>query len=101
MFRLLNMGLEVFSRIISPYRKKQLQERGEGSVRLADILKKLTAPETLDMLDRTTGVSFHVDLDRAKSPGFVELVKPPGDFEVRQSLGILLEVTRGMAQLKR
>jgi len=100
-FRLLNMGLDAFGQISSQFTEEQMKEFGDGLVRLADILKKMIAPTTLDMLERFADIPSHVDIDGSRPPGFAELIRALNDPEIKQSLGIMLELTRGMAYLKK
>lgn len=99
-FRLLNVGVDVVSQIGSKYTVEQLQEMGDGVVRLVDILQKLTTPEALDLLDKAADLPGNVDVKGAKSAGIFRLMFALGDPEFKQGMGILLELTRGMAQMK-
>ena len=99
-FRLLNMGLDVLRRISSQYSADELLQMGDGLVRLAGNLQKLTAPEVLDLLERAADLPVHVDIDAARPVGPFGLLGALGDPDVKQGLGIVMELTRGMAQLK-
>ena len=59
-----------------------------------------SATEALDLLDRAADLSAHVDIDAARPPGLFGLMGALGDPDVKQGMGIVLELTRGMAQLK-
>lgn len=98
-FRLLNTGLEVVRRISSRYSAEELQQMEEGLVRLADILQKLTDPAALDLLERAADLPAQVDLDAARPAGLFRLMGALGDPAFKQGMGIVLELTRGMAQL--
>ncbi len=100
LFRLLNMGLEVLSRISSRYSAEELQQMGDGLVRLADVLKKLTTPEALDLLEWAAELPAHVDIDAARPVGLFGLMGALGDPDVKQGLGVVMELTRGMAQIR-
>ncbi len=99
-FRLLNMGLDVVSQIGSRYTSEQLQQMGDGMVRLVDILQKLTTPQALDLLDRAADLPSHVDIKGAKPAGIFGLLCALGDPAFKQGMGVVLELTRGMAQIK-
>lgn len=99
-FRLLNAGLEVVGRIGSRTSPEQIQQISDGLVRLVAILQKLTTPEALDLLDRAAALPSQVDLAGAKPAGMWRLMGALGDPDVKQGMGILLELTRGLAKMK-
>ena len=99
-FRLLNLSIDILKQIGTTYSDEQLQQIGMGMVRLMGILHKLTKPEALDMLERFADVPARVDLSSAKPVGAWGLLGVLGDPEVKQGLGVLMALTRGMAALQ-
>jgi uncharacterized protein YjgD (DUF1641 family) len=99
-FRLLAAGLEVLKKIGTTYTEEDIGQIGDGLVRLIGILKKLTAPAALDLLDRAADVPLRVDVGRVRPVGMFGLLGAMGDREVQQGLGVLMELTRGLAALK-
>jgi hypothetical protein len=73
---------------------------GDGLVRLLGIVKKLTTPEALDLLARAADIPAGVDVSRAKPVGAFGLLGAMGDPDVKQGMGVLMELTRGLALLK-
>ena len=61
-FRILNLGLDVLKRIASDYSSEQLQQIGDGMVRLVGVLHKLVAPEALDLLVKDAALSASADV---------------------------------------
>ncbi|MDJ0781470.1 MAG: DUF1641 domain-containing protein [Desulfosarcinaceae bacterium] len=99
-FRFLNMNINVLQQISSSLTPAEMASLGEGMVRLAGTLKQLSRPEALDFLDRVAELPATVDLSAAKPAGPWHLLLAMGDAEFRKGMGVLLELTRGLATLK-
>jgi uncharacterized protein YjgD (DUF1641 family) len=63
-------------------------------------LKKLTTPAALDLLDRAADLPARVDISRAQPVGLWGVIGAMGDKEIQQGLGVLMELTKGLAVLK-
>jgi uncharacterized protein YjgD (DUF1641 family) len=99
-FTLLSSSMEVIKKTAETYTAEDMAQIGDGLVRLLGIFKKLTAPEALELLDRAAEVPSCVDLSRAKPAGAWGLLWAMGNPEVKNGLGILLELTKGLSALK-
>ena len=99
-FNLLSASLEVIKKTAETYSAEDMAQIGDGLVRLLGIVKKLTTPEALELLDRAAEVPSRVDLSRAKSTGAWGMLWAMGNPEVKDGLGILLELTKGLSALK-
>ena len=73
---------------------------GSGLVELVGVAKKLTAPEALALLDKMAEVPARVDLSQAKDVGPFGMIFALGNPEVKQGMGVMLELTKGLALLK-
>ncbi len=98
--RLLGTGMEVLKKVGASYSAEELQQTSDGMVRLAGILKKLTAPATLDFLERSADLPSRVKVDGAPAIGPWGMLRGMGDPQVQQGLGVLLELTKGLGVLK-
>jgi uncharacterized protein YjgD (DUF1641 family) len=98
--RLLGTGMEVLRKVGASYSAEELQQTADGTVRLAGILKKLTAPEALDLLERSADLPSRVNIACAQAVGPWGMLRGMGDPQVQQGLGVLLELTKGLAVLK-
>ena len=99
-FRLLQAGLETLKAIGGSFSETELDQIRTGMVRLAGTLKQLSRPEALDFADRVAQLPGRVDLSAAKAVGPWGLFWALGDDEIKQGLGVVLELTRGLASLK-
>jgi uncharacterized protein YjgD (DUF1641 family) len=99
-FRLMTVAAEVLKKIGSTYSVEELRQIGDGMVHLTGILKKLTAPAALDLLDRVAELPARVDVSRARPVGLFGMLGAMGDKEIQEGLGVLMELTKGLAALK-
>jgi uncharacterized protein YjgD (DUF1641 family) len=99
-FRILNLGLEVLKRIGSDYSTEQLQQIGDGLVRLVGVLHKLVAPEALDLLEKAAVLPASADVAGAKPVGLFGLMGALSDPKMKAGVGVALELTKGLAELR-
>lgn len=99
-FNLLSSSLEIIKKTAETYTADDMAQIGDGLVRLLGIVKKLTTPEALELLDRAAEVPSRVDLSRAKPAGAWGMLWATGNPEVKDGLGVLLELTKGLSALK-
>jgi uncharacterized protein YjgD (DUF1641 family) len=99
-FTLLSSSMEMIKKTAETYTAEDLSQIGNGLVKLLGIFKKLTTPESLALLDKAAEVPSCVDLSRAKPAGAWGLLWAMGNPEVKNGLGILLELTKGLSALK-
>ena len=99
-FRLLSTGLEVLKKIGSTYSAEQLQQIADGLVQLVGSLQKLTTPEALEMMDKAAEMPSQVDVTGAKPVGMWGMLGALSRPEVKEGMGVALELTAGLARLK-
>lgn len=99
-FRILNLGLEVLKRIGSEYSSDQLQQIGDGLVRLVGVVHKLVAPEALDLLEKAAAVPASANVGAAKPVGLFGLMGALSDPKMKAGVGVALELTKGLAELR-
>lgn len=99
-FRILTLGLDVLKRIGSDYSSEQLQQIGDGLVRLVGVLHKLVAPEALDLLEKAADLPASADVAGAKPVGLFGLMGALSEPKLKAGVGVALELTRGLAALR-
>ncbi len=99
-FRVLSTMLGVVQRIADTYTPEDMEQIGNGLVALVGVAKKLTAPEALSLLDKVAEVPAAVDLSQAKAVGPIGMLFALGNSEVKQGMGVVLELTKGLSRLK-
>ena len=100
-FRILTMGLEILKEIGSSYSPEQLQEIGNGLTRLVGVLHRLMAPQALDFLEKAADLPASAHVADAKPVGFFGLLGALSEPKLKAGLGVALELTRGLAALRK
>ncbi len=99
-FQIFRILLETLKKIGVTYTTEEMEMIGEGLVRLMEIAKKLTKPEALDLLEKTADLPVKVDISNAKPAGPFSMIWASGDAQLKEGVGVLLELTKGLATLK-
>ncbi|MGO9314160.1 MAG: DUF1641 domain-containing protein [Syntrophobacteraceae bacterium] len=99
-FQVFSAILRVMQRIAQTYTPEDFEQIGEGLVHLVGVAKKLTSPKALSLLDRAAEIPAKLDLSHAKPVGVFGAVLALRDPDVKQGMGVLLEITKGLALLK-
>ncbi len=99
-FQVVSSMLGVTQKIAETYTPEDMEQIGNGLVELVGVAKKLTAPEALNMINRMAEVPARVDLSQAKEVGAFGMLFALGNPEVKQGMGVVLELTKGLALLK-
>ena len=99
-FQILSTMVAVMQKVAKTYTPEDLEQIGEGVVRLVGIAKKLTSPSALNLLDKAAEIPAKLDLSHAKPVGVFGAAFAMRNPEVKQGMGVLLEITKGLALLK-
>ncbi len=99
-FNLLTRSLEVVKKIAETYTAEDMDQIGNGLVKLLGVAKKLSTPEAITILDNAAELPAKIDLSQAKETGAFGLLWAMGNKEVKEGLGVLLQLTKGLAALK-
>ncbi len=99
-FRLLNTALDTLIKIGVTYSAEDIEQIGDGVVRALGALRSLTKTEALDLLDKLSEVPATVDLSQAKKVGPFGMLWAMSNSDVKEGMGVVLELTKGMVALK-
>ncbi len=99
-FQVLAHMLGVLEKIADTYTPEDIEQIGNGLVPLVGVVKKLTAPEALNLLDKAAEVPARVDLSQARAVGPFGMLFALGNSEVKQGMGVVLELTKALSLLK-
>jgi uncharacterized protein YjgD (DUF1641 family) len=99
-FRILASTIEIMKKIGETYTAEDMDQIGNGLVKLIGVAKKLSTPEAITFLDNAAELPAKIDLSQAKETGAFGLLWAMGNKEVKEGLGVLLQLTKGLAALK-
>jgi len=99
-FQIISAMFAVMQKIAQTYTPEDLEQIGEGVVRLVGIAKKLTSPNALNILDRAAEIPAKLDFSHAKPVGFFGAAFAMRDPQLKHGMGVLLEITKGLVLLK-
>jgi uncharacterized protein YjgD (DUF1641 family) len=99
-FRILASMLAVLEKIGETYTVEDIEQIENGLVPLVGVAKKLTTPEALNLLDKAAEVPARVDLSQARAVGPFGMLFALGNSEVKQGMGVVLELTKALSLLK-
>ena len=99
-FQVFASMMGVLEKIAETYTPEDIEQIGNGLVPLVGVVKKLTTPEALTLLDKAAEVPARVDLSQAKAVGPFGMLFALGNSEVKQGMGVVLELTKALSLLK-
>ena len=99
-FKFLNAGLEVMKNIAQKYSSEEIEQIAHGLGKLAGTLSNLTDPKTIDLIEKASKIPAIIKLEDSKPAGPVSMLMAMNDPEIKKGLGVLLELTKGLATLK-
>jgi len=99
-FRLLDSSLEILKNLGQAFSAEDLKQIGEGIVTLSGAVKKLTEPRAVAFMERAAQIPGRVDPSHAREVGLFGMLGAMGDSEIKQGMGVLLELTRALTAFK-
>ena len=99
-FRLVSTGLDVLKQVGSNYSEEEMRQMGDGLATLIGCLQQLTTPDALRFLEKAAGLPAQVDLAAARPVGMWGLLGALMRPEVREGMGVALELTSALGRLK-
>ncbi|MBU0987602.1 MAG: DUF1641 domain-containing protein [Proteobacteria bacterium] len=99
-FRIIKAMMDVRAKIASAYGPEDIDQIGDGLVALLGLTKKLTHPQTLAILEKVAEIPSKLDLSASKDIGPFGLFSACSDKGVKKGLGVLMELTKAMGELK-
>ncbi len=99
-FRILNATLGIRAKIAAKYTPEDIDQIGDAFVALLGLAKKITCPEVIQFLEGMVEIPAKLDLSSAKEVGPWKLLLSGSDKEVKEGLGVLIELTKGLGKLR-
>jgi uncharacterized protein YjgD (DUF1641 family) len=98
--RIINATLDVRAKIATAYTAEDIDQIGDGAVALLGLAKKLSDPQSVELLEKLADLPKKIDLAEAKPVGPFGMLGALSSKEARQGLGVLMELTKAMGSLK-
>ena len=98
--RVITAMLDVRAKIAAAYSPEDIDEIGDGAVVALGLAKKLSDPKAAEFLEKMAALPSKVDLANAKPVGPFGMLGALGSKQAREGLGVLMELTRAMGELK-
>jgi len=98
--RIITSMLDVRAKIALAYDAEDIEEIGDGAVLALGLVKKLSDPKANEFLEKFAELPSKVDLAGAKPVGLFGMLGALSSKQAREGLGVLMELTKAMGQLK-
>jgi uncharacterized protein YjgD (DUF1641 family) len=99
-FRILKATLDFRSKIAAQYDSDDIEKIGDGVVVMLGLAKKLADPNALAFLEKAAALPANVDLSKSREIGPMGLISAGFNSEIKQGLGVLMELTKAMGKMK-
>ena len=99
-FRMFLAMMDVRAKVAAAYTPEDIDQIGDGLVALLGLAKKMSDPRALDFLEKAAALPARVNLSAARKTGVCGLAAAGFNDEIKQGLGVLLELTKALGQLK-
>lgn len=97
--RVIQAMLDVRAKIATAYSADDIEQIGDGAVAMLGLAKKFSDPSAVEFLDKMAGLPGKVDFSQCKGVGPFGLMAACSSKEVREGLGVVMELTRAMGRL--
>jgi uncharacterized protein YjgD (DUF1641 family) len=98
--RIIKSTLDIRAKIAAEYSPEDIEKIGDGLVAMLGLLKKMSDPQTLAFLGKMATLPSHINLESAGKIGPMGLVSTGFNSEVKDGLGVMIELTKAMGKLK-
>jgi len=98
--RIITSTLDVRAKIAEAYSPEDIDQIGDGAVAALGLAKKLSDPKAVEFLAKIAELPSKVDLAGAKPVGPFGMLSALSGKEARQGLGVFMQLTKAMGQLK-
>lgn len=99
-FRILKATLDLRSKVAAQYDAEDIEKIGDGMVAMLGLAKKLSDPNTLAFLEKAASIPANIDLTKSQEISPMGLLSAAFNSEVKQGLGVLMELTKAMGKMK-
>ncbi len=99
-FRIVRSMLDVRAKMATAYNSDDIDQIGDVLVSLLGLVKKLSDPKAMAFLEKASALPANIDLSNSKKIGLFGMVSAGFNNDVKEGLGVLLELTKALSSLK-
>jgi hypothetical protein len=99
-FRIIKATYDIRAKIATAYTAEDIDQIGDGLVALLGLAKKSSDPQFIKLLENLAEVGASVDLTKSKDVGPFGFFSACSGTESKRGLGVLMELTKAMGNLK-
>jgi len=99
-FRTYGAMLSVRAKVAKQYSPEDFELMSDAFTSLLGLLRKVASPEVQTLLQKMVEIPVGLDLGSSQSVGPVGLLKAAYSDDVKQGLGVMIELTKAMGKLK-
>jgi len=99
-FRVIKAMLDVRAKVADTYDAEDIDQMGDILVDLLGLTKKLSDPKAKAFLEKAASVPSYIDLESSKKVGIFRLLAAGFDSEIKEGLGVMMELTKAMGKIK-
>ena len=98
--RIITSTLDVRAKIATAYSAEDIDQIGDGAVVALGLAKKLSDPKAAQFLEKLAELPSKIDPSNAKPVGPIGMLSALSSKEARKGLGVLMQLTKAMGELK-
>lgn len=99
-FRVIKAMMDIRAKVAETYSAEDIDQIGDGLVAMLGLAKKIATPQAVSFMERAAEIPARVDLSKAKKIGPFGLMSAGCSNDVKEGLGVLIELTKAMGTLK-
>jgi uncharacterized protein YjgD (DUF1641 family) len=99
-FRILNATMGIRAKIAEKYTPEDIDQIGDGLVALLGLAKKISCPQAISFFEGVVEIPAKANLATSKEVGPLSLLFAGSNKEVKEGLGVLVELTKGLGKLR-
>lgn len=99
-FRTYEAMLEMRAKVSERYGKEDFEQMSDAFVEMIGLLKKISTPQCMALFEKLAEMPAAMELEKAKPLGVMGLVSALRDPDVREGLGVGLQMAKSLKTLK-
>jgi len=99
-FRIIKAMMDVRAKVAAEYDHHDIEQISDGAVAMLRLAKKMADPNVLAFMEKAVALPGQVDLSNTKKIGPFKMLSAGFNSEVKDGLGVLMELTKAMGKLK-